>query len=62
MPYPPYTPPLLISLVSQRCNAALRHQQRLVTGTVVREAPELPKNGDAYVFKHGVESNLRVVQ
>ena len=33
-----------------------------VTGTAVREAPELPEEGDVPVFKHDVESNLRVVQ
>ena len=33
-----------------------------VTGSIVREAPVLLKDGDAHVFKHDAESNLRVVQ
>ena len=51
MPYPLY-PGIAFSLVRQRCNAALMYQQRLVTGTVVLEAPKLPKDGNAGVFKH----------
>ena len=51
-----YTPTLLISLVRQRCNAALMYQQRFVTGTDVLEAPKLPKDGNANVFKHGAGS------
>jgi hypothetical protein len=47
---------LLISLVRQRCNAALMYQQRFVTGTDVLEAPKLPKDGNANVFKHGAGS------
>ena len=51
-----YTSTLLISLVRQRCNAALMYQQRLVTGTAVLEVPQLPKDGNANVFKHGAGS------
>ena len=32
------------------------YQQRLVTGTVVLEAPKLPKDGNANVFKHDAGS------
>ena len=36
-----------------------RDRAQPVTGTAVREAPELPEVGDAHVFKHDAESNLR---
>ena len=36
-----------------------RDRAQPVTSTVVQEAPELPEVGDAHVFKHDVESNLR---
>ena len=36
-----------------------RDRAQPLTGTAVREAPELPEVGDAHEFKHDVESDLR---